>query len=229
MSKSRKLLLWDIDGTLMSSDNAGRRAMIRVLREAHGIDSLLNEIDLRGASDQRIIRELFAHHRLPGEAATMTAFFELYFKLLAEELPKGRAMLYPGIDSLLEAISQRENIAQGLLTGNMQRGAKLKLEFVGIWTYFAFGAYGDDSADRNELGPFALRRAQDKLGIAFAPQDVFIIGDTPHDIACARAIGARAIAVGTGTHSMEELRAAKPDAAFTNLADMTAFLAVVEK
>ena len=118
---------------------------------------------------------------------------------------------------------------QALLTGNLREGgAKLKLDYLGIWSYFEFGAFADDSSDRNELGPVALRRAKEKLGIDFSPQDVFIIGDTPHDIACGKAIGANTIGVATGTFLPEDLAACGATHVFRDLSDTKAFLQVVQ-
>jgi phosphoglycolate phosphatase len=111
-----------------------------------------------------------------------------------------------------------------LLTGNLVRGAELKLTHYGVWDYFEFGAYADDHHDRNALGPFAQARAKEKHGIEFAAEDIFVLGDTPHDVACARAIGAKAVAIATGRHNRAELEACHPDFLFDDLSDVRAAL-----
>ena len=122
----------------------------------------------------------------------------------------------------------RGDIALGLLTGNLRRGAEVKLGSRNLWRYFPFGAFADDCEDRNRLGPHALRRARTHHGVEFAPADMWVIGDTPHDVVCARAFGARALAVATGRHSADELRAAGPDAVFPDFSDTAAFWRLID-
>jgi phosphoglycolate phosphatase-like HAD superfamily hydrolase len=120
----------------------------------------------------------------------------------------------------LKRLKAKPDIVLGLLTGNVKRGARLKLEHYGLWHFFEFGAYSDDHHDRNELGEFALERAREKHGGGFKPCNVDVIGDTPHDIACGKAIGARTIAVATGSYSREQLALHRPDRIFENLAEI---------
>ena len=122
----------------------------------------------------------------------------------------------------------RPDVVQGLLTGNLQRGAEVKLTHHKVWHYFEFGAYADDSTHRNDLGPHALRRAKEKHAVEFSPDRTFIIGDTPHDIECGKVIGARTIAVATGKYSEAELSSHEPTAVFGNFADTAAFLRVID-
>ena len=124
----------------------------------------------------------------------------------------------PGVISLLDLLTQ-DGQAMGLLTGNVRRGAEIKLRAHGIWARFNFGAFGDDNSDRNQLGPIAKRRAEAALNIEFSEQDVFVIGDTPKDIACARAFGAVAVAVATGRYSLANLGEHQPDHLCRDLAD----------
>jgi phosphoglycolate phosphatase-like HAD superfamily hydrolase len=142
-------------------------------------------------------------------------------------MPAGKARVLAGIKEALDAVHAHPEIHQALLTGNLKEGAKLKLSFLGLWDYFEFGAFADDSHVRDELGPFALARAKEKLGIVFPPQRVWIIGDTPHDIACGKAIGAKTIAVATGAFSVAELSALNPTHTFADLSDTRALLKVV--
>jgi phosphoglycolate phosphatase len=129
---------------------------------------------------------------------------------------------------LLDLLRQREDIVLALLTGNLERGAKLKLTHYGVWHYFEFGAFADDHHDRNALGPFARARARERHGFEFPPERIFVLGDTPHDIACARAIGARAVAIATGKYSTAELAAHAPDFLLKDGADIDAVLKIFE-
>jgi phosphoglycolate phosphatase-like HAD superfamily hydrolase len=117
-------------------------------------------------------------------------------------------------------------VALGLLTGNLVEGAKLKLTHYGVWDFFEFGAYADDHHDRNRLGDFARARAQEKHGIEFAPENIYVLGDTPHDITCGRAIGAKTVAIATGHHSHEQLAACSPDYLFDDLSNLPQVLAL---
>ena len=130
----------------------------------------------------------------------------------------------PGIRELLEALRARRDVALGLLTGNFADGARIKLEYFDLWQYFPCGAFGDDASDRNALVPVAIERARE-CGVAHAaPEDVVVVGDTPHDIACARAVGARPIGVATGNYSVDDLRASGAEAVFDNLRNTESFL-----
>lgn len=222
------LLLWDIDGTLVCTDRAGERAIFRALQELHGLDLQGKlPVDLRGRTDTAIVRELFQALDIAGEQAEWQRFSQAYLKNLAQTLPEGEARLQPGVPAVLDAVKAHPEIHQALLTGNLQEGARLKLSHLKIWHYFEFGAFADDSHIRNELGPFALRRAKEKLGLDFPPDKVFIIGDTPHDIACGQAIGAKTIAVATGAFSMTDLAKHNPTHVLPDLADIDGFLALV--
>jgi phosphoglycolate phosphatase-like HAD superfamily hydrolase len=129
---------------------------------------------------------------------------------------------------LLETLRTHPGFVQGLLTGNLRRGAEVKLTHFRVWHFFEFGAYADDSPRRNDLGPHALRRAKERHAVEFNPNDTFIIGDTPHDIECGKVIGARTIAVATGKYSVKELAGHQPTAVFQDFSDPTAFLRVIE-
>jgi phosphoglycolate phosphatase-like HAD superfamily hydrolase len=180
---SDSLLLWDIDGTLIDGDRAGERALGRVLTEIYRRDLAGRlPVELPGRTDRAIMKDLLAFLEQPETEAERARFLEGYLGMLKETLPAGKARLLPGIRAALDAVHAHAEIHQALLTGNLREGARLKLTHLEIWHYFEFGAFADDSAVRNELGPFALRRAKEKLGIDFAPERVWIIGDTPHDV-----------------------------------------------
>jgi phosphoglycolate phosphatase-like HAD superfamily hydrolase len=138
---------------------------------------------------------------------------------LARELPRREGRVLPGIIELLEALHRREDCVLGLLTGNIEKGAELKLSHYGVWDFFEFGAFADDHVDRNKLGPVAHSRAVEKHGTSFEAEDVLVIGDTPRDIDCARAAGFVAVAIATGSYAKDELAAHKPDLLFEDLSD----------
>ena len=219
------LLLWDIDGTLVYMDRAGERALLIAIRELYGRDLGRNlPIDLRGRTDTSICRDLLDFLGVPPTEAEQARFQAAYLDLLPTSLTMVKPHIKPGIIAALDAVHAHPEIHQGLLTGNLIAGAKLKLSHLGLWKYFDFGAFANDSHIRNELGPFALARAKEKLGIDFPPDRVWIIGDTPHDVACGQAIGAKTIAVATGAFSVEELAALNPTYALADLSDTEALL-----
>ncbi len=222
------LILWDIDGTLVNMDNAGERALLTSIKELYARD--LGEklpVDLKGRTDTSIARDLLAFLGVADGPEEVTRFTSTYLSHLPTSMPAGKARVLAGIHNALEAIHAHPEIHQALLTGNLEAGAKLKLSYLDLWKYFEFGAFADDSHLRNELGPFALARAMEKLGITFPPERVWIIGDTPHDIACGKAIGAKTIAVATGSFAIAELSALNPTHTFADLSDTQALLGVI--
>jgi phosphoglycolate phosphatase-like HAD superfamily hydrolase len=225
----KKLILWDIDGTLIVSHGAGLRAMERACLERFGTKCDLAKIDWAGRTDTWIVTAVLRHCGLPETPENIHDYLEAYLKVLPIELQAGlQGRVLPGVLELLETLHHRSDIAQGLLTGNLQRGAELKLTHYRVWHYFEFGAFADDSPRRNDLGPHALRRAAEKHAVEFAPDQTFVIGDTPHDIECGKVIGARTIAVATGKYNLPELVAHAPTAAFADFADTAAFLRVID-
>jgi phosphoglycolate phosphatase-like HAD superfamily hydrolase len=225
---AESLILWDIDGTLVSMDRAGERALIVAIRELYQRD--LGDklpLDLRGRTDTSIVRDLLAYLGVTGGPEEEKRLLHAYLSHMPKTIPAGKARVLTGIREALEAVHAHPEIHQALLTGNMEAGAKLKLSFLDLWKYFEFGAFADDSHIRDELGPFALRRAKEKLGITFPPERVWIIGDTPHDVACGKAIGAKTIAVATGAFTLEQLAALNPTHTFADFSDTQALLDVV--
>ena len=223
-----KLILFDIDGTLLASGGAGQRALRLAIRERFG-DGDLARFEIAGRTDSGIARQVLARHGIEPTAFAISELLERYLRFLEGELPKtdiavGRVL--PGILPLLDRLIAHPDVALGLLTGNLERGAEMKLTHYGLWSYFKFGAYADDHHDRNELGKFARLRAREKHGVEFANSDVFILGDTPHDIACARAIDAKAVAIATGDYSFEQLANHQPDFLFHDLGDIEKALAI---
>ena len=155
--------------------------------------------------------------------AAATDWLDGYLARLPAELHHPGAAVLPGVPTLLETAAARPDITQALLTGNVRRAARVKLAHHGLWEFFPFGAFADDSELRNDLGPHALRRAREHPGVTFPADRVWIIGDTPHDIACGRAIGANTLAVATGGHSVAALSAHQPTAILSDLGDTDTF------
>ena len=225
----KKLILWDIDGTIIVSQGAGVRAMEKALTKRFGVTCDLSQIDWAGRTDSWITGAVFRHTGLPDTPQNSHDYLEAYLELLPQELRDGpQGQVLPGVLELLETLKHRQDVAQGLLTGNLKRGAEFKLTHYKVWHYFEFGAFADDSPRRNDLGPHALRRAKELHAVDFTPDRTVIIGDTPHDIECGKVIGAQTIAVATGRHSVTELEEHKPTAVFKNFADTAAFLRVID-
>src|SRR5438270_3380780 len=216
---SKRLLLWDIDGTLVNTGGAGVESLRRVVRERFGANDDLRDVEIAGKTDITIIRDILRKYEVATTEQTIRFFANDYIGGLARELPRRAGRVLPGVLQLLTRLKEQPNIVLGLLTGNLERGAKLKLEHYRLWDFFEFGAFADDHHDRNELGAFARERAQRKHGHDFDAADIDVIGDTNYDIACGNAFGARTIAVATGSWSRERLQACSPDFLFDDLAD----------
>ncbi len=224
---SKKLLLFDIDGTLLASGGAGIRALEVAATEQFG-DGNLRGLEIAGRTDSAIARQVLARHGAEATPERMASFLDCYVSHLARLLPLIDGRLLPGVVELLDALEPREDLVLALLTGNLARGAELKLSHFGVWHYFEFGAYADDHHDRNELGPVAQRRARERHGIEFPPERIFVLGDTRHDIACAKAIGARSVAIASGKQTRADLAGHSPDFLFDDLRDIAAVLRALE-
>jgi phosphoglycolate phosphatase len=230
--RTRQLLLFDIDGTLVLTGGAGLRAMNRACEEVVGHDSALTGVTLAGRTDWIILDDVLKRHGLALDTRLLDELRRRYIDHLREEIElpgKGVKAIMPGIRELLDALQARPDVALGLLTGNFAQGARIKLEYFDLWKYFPCGAFGDDAADRNHLVPVAIQRARECRIADASPADVVVVGDTPHDVACAHAVGATPIAVATGGYSADQLRAAGADVVFQDLSDTAAFLRVMSQ
>lgn len=225
----KHLLLWDIDGTLIDSGGAGRRALEAALRGEFGIDGSLGDVEFAGRTDTWIVRAVLRKFGLPETDASFNRFFDAYLAALPGELANPDARVLPGVRALLAQLHANGGVAQGLLTGNLQRGAQLKLAHHGLWEQFAFGAFGDDGEHRNTLGPHAVRRALERHGVAFAAEHTWVIGDTVHDIACGNAIGARTLAVATGSADVATLGASGATAVVADLSATDALVRLLTR
>lgn len=225
-----KLILFDIDGTLVNTGGAGMRAMDRTFASLYGVDGVLAGTPLAGRTDRFIVGDAAARLDPPPlvDDEWLASFREIYCGLLEEEIASHRSAskrLLPGVRELLDVLAPRRDVVMALLTGNFARSARIKLAHFGIWDYFQFGAYGDAHVERNPLFDVAMTAAREHPAAAVAIDSVYVIGDTPHDVACARAGGARAVGVATGLHSAEELRSCGADVVFDDLADTRQVLA----
>ena len=224
-------MLFDIDGTILWTDGAGRRAVFQSLEEHFG-ETGPGEHRFDGKTDPQIVRELLTHAGVADAEidARLHHVLDRYLDLLHEELADADHSdhVFPGVIELLRALEARDDVLLGLLTGNIHPGAHAKLSAVGIAPErFQVGAYGSDHHERPELPEIARRRAEELLGTPVSGRDVVVIGDTPADIACGVSIGARAIGVATGRYSVEELRACNAAAVFPDLADTDAVLRAI--
>ena len=227
----RKLVLFDIDGTLVLTGGAGLRAMNRALEDTLGHADGLDGIPLAGRTDWSILVDAAGKVGREIDNELFVTLRDRYITNLAEEIKhpgKGPKAIMPGIRELLETLAAREDVFVGLLTGNFEEGARIKLGHFDLWRYFACGAFGGDAADRNALVPFAVRRARTCGLPEIDASDVLVVGDTPHDVACAHAARAVAVAVATGGHTVDQLRETGAEAVFRDLSDTAAFVKLLE-
>jgi phosphoglycolate phosphatase len=213
------VLLFDIDGTLLSSGGAGKAAMEAALAHCFGLAEVNQKIPYAGRTDRAIMHELMSRHEITPSAANHGLLISAYLERLPAFLTSHRGRVLPGIVNLLVEVARRATVVTGLLTGNLEAGARLKLGHFDLWRHFAIGGFGDRHLDRNDVAREALAVLRARYDSRIAPERIWVIGDTPLDIACARAIGARAAAVATGGHTIAELAEEAPDLLFEDLAD----------
>ncbi|MDB4673881.1 HAD family hydrolase [Verrucomicrobiales bacterium] len=219
------LLLFDIDGTLLDTGGAGLTSIAGAAEEhfADHLDSAggVPPLDLAGSTDGGIVRYLYKHFGEAYTASGETAFYQTYLRHLKANLGHeryGDVGLLPGVPALLKVLASTEGVTLALLTGNIREGAFRKVAHYSIGHHFSDGAFGDDHPDRNELGAIAMKR----MGDQFTPENTVVIGDTPKDIRCARACGAKAVAVATGKFSAGELEEFEADVLLENFSDTAA-------
>ncbi len=225
----KSLLLWDIDGTLINADGAGCRAVLQAMKDCFGVEASFDGFELAGRTDRQIMEWLMVSHNLENSKEIFQQFSARYIECLNREILLANIHTYKGVESILQTLHHRDDIFQGLLTGNLSGAARVKLECLDLCRYFSFGAYGEDGADRNTLGPIALQRASRQHGYDFEtePDRVYVIGDTDRDIVCGKAIGAVTIAVATGFHSKERLATANPTLLLDDFTEPAEFFAIL--
>lgn len=218
------ILLFDIDGTLIRTDGCGRRSFERACDEQLGLCGALDGIRLDGKTDPGILDEVFeAHLGRPPTAAEHDAILDKYLDYLAEALPTAEYQVLPGVVELLDELATRR-LPVGLATGNHVRGAQLKLERGDLWRHFAFGGFGSDAKERSVLVAEGVRRARQHVGDSAGARVVWVIGDTPRDIAAAHAAGCKAVGVATGSYAVEALREAGADRVVATLVELRSVL-----
>lgn len=214
------VLLFDVDGTLVRTGGAGRRALRRAFEALHGSAEGALAVDVRGNTDPRIFGEALSRLGIEPSHAAVSAVLDAYLEALADEVAASDAYeVLPAVPELLEACASRPRTALGLGTGNVARGADIKLARGGLARHFAFGGYGCDSGDRPTLVRRGAERGASRLGEPLEACRVVVLGDTPRDVDAARAIGAEVVAVATGGHALDELEAHSPTLAVATLAD----------
>jgi phosphoglycolate phosphatase len=226
-----RIVLFDIDGTLIRTGGAGGRAMNRAFEDVFGITGAFDGIPMAGRTDRGILAEGASRSGIELSAGNAQRFRECYFARLAEALPASNIevdhCVLPGVRALLSGIALRTDLFPALLTGNCEQGARIKLQHFDLWKFFPCGAFGDDVADRNDLFEVAMRQAVACGAPPVQPADVIIVGDTVMDVACAKAAGARCLAVATGPSDVDALLAAGADVALADLSDTARVMRVL--
>lgn len=232
-SNGHRLVLFDIDGTLLSAGSVARESVLSALESVYGwraadAHSDRRKFDFSGKTDPQIVRELVAD-AVGSERCErdLPLALERYLEELSSRLTPGAVVPKPGASKLLAHLAEDPRVTLGLLTGNLERGARLKLEPPGYNLYFPFGAFGSDSADRSELPAVAVERALERTGRRFEGKAIVVVGDSVHDVSCGRALGVRSVAVATGPTSAERLAAERPDALLPSFEDLSLSLGAI--
>lgn len=220
MSPEPASLVWlfDVDGTLLLTQGAGRDALVLALREVYGIGDDLGTIPFAGRTDILIVNDIAERHGIVFGPGERERFFERVVAHMRVIMDPPRGGLLPGVRTLLEAVNAEPGWVSALLTGNERNMAHIKLTAFGIWDRFEWGTFGDEGPDRNAIARLAVQRAAERHGVT--PERCVVVGDTEHDVACARAAGARAVAVSTGGRHRDTLQECDPDLLLEDLTDI---------
>lgn len=218
-----RLVLFDIDGTLIRTNGAGVSAFERAFAVEFGLERATEGVRFAGRTDGGLVREILQRAGLEASPANFQRFFERYVLLLDQSIAGRGGSVCPGVHEFLRALrALPQPPVTGLLTGNIRRGAEIKLRCFGLWEEFAFGGFADDHEDRNQIAVAARERGRRHFGHELAGEEIVVIGDTQHDVRCGRAIGARVLAVATGGETLEELRPHAPDWLLRDLSEASA-------
>jgi phosphoglycolate phosphatase-like HAD superfamily hydrolase len=213
-----KLILFDIDGTLVHTGRAGVKAFARAFTAEFGFADGTERLKFAGRTDVSLVREYFSHHGIEPDKMHFDRFFKTYLNLLQQIILECDGAVCPGVHDFLAGLRALPNPPMiGLLTGNIRSGAEIKLRHFKLWDEFAFGGFADDHEERDCIAAVAKQRGEAMLKTNLRGEDVLVIGDTPLDIRCARAIGAKVLAVATGGSKLDELQSHKPDWAAEDL------------
>ena len=218
-----RLVLFDIDGTLVRTGGAGVRAFARVFATEFNAADGIERIKFGGRTDTGIVREFFSFHQIAPSPKNFERFFERYVFWLDHILPQSAAQPCPGVWEFVRGLNSLPRPPLlGLLTGNIRLGAEIKLRHFNLWDVFVTGAFADDSEDRNQIAAAALERGRRVLGKDLRGDQIVVVGDTVYDIRCGRAIGAKILAVATGGATLDELKLHRPDWAVSDLREISA-------
>jgi phosphoglycolate phosphatase-like HAD superfamily hydrolase len=225
-----KLVLFDIDGTILKSRNSGRTAVSEALRVVCGREMDHAAVSFAGRTDPEIMRDLLLLSGCPEPELPdlLPRCLSEYVSVMMRRLTPATVTVLPGVRELIGYLHGRKEVTLGLLTGNLQETAYLKLHAAGLGSCFSFGAFGSDMDDRNSLPDIAVSRAFDATGIRFSASNTIIIGDTPHDVGCATGFGARSVAVCTGSYSREALSGCGATLLLDDLSDARPVLDLLE-
>jgi phosphoglycolate phosphatase len=216
-----KLLLFDIDGTLISARGIPRKAMATVLSNRYSNFRYDDSYDFSGRTDPQIIEHLLQYdHRDFSDVLVVDILAEFCCELEKEFYDGYKPEIHPGVEELILSLNKTKDVFLGLVTGNVSEGARIKLESADLQHYFPIGGFGDDSKDRNELPPIAQKRAEYHYDKFFEPENIWIIGDSVYDIGCSQTNGLRCLAVSTGKTSKEDLSLANPEFMENDLSDL---------
>ncbi len=221
-----KLFLFDIDGTILHAHGSGRRGVELALERILGRPINTEKVRFSGKTDPQILQEVLLHSGFSPDEINLVLpqALDAYLETMPAMLSSSKFTVMPGILALLQHLHQHPLVHLGLITGNLEPLAYLKLRAVGLDHFFRFGAFGSDSAIRDDLPAIAVQRAHNHTGHAFTGKDVVIIGDTEHDICCGRGIGATSIGVCTGSYSRDDLAPLNPDVLLDDLTDLHSVL-----
>jgi len=223
-----KFILFDIDGTLLDSGGAGTMSLTIAFEEVFAVRDAFRSISMAGKTDAQILKEAFELYKIDYSNGIMPEFYRNYVRLLREHIRKASGHIKPGIREALRELQARKECILGLLTGNIEEGARVKLDFFGLNSYFSIGAFGSDDEDRNKLLPIAVDKLCQMYSVKVGFRDCVVIGDTPRDISCSKPYGAFSIAVATGPYSAGTLSAAGADFVFDDLSNTEAFLSLLK-
>jgi phosphoglycolate phosphatase-like HAD superfamily hydrolase len=222
-----KFILFDIDGTLIDSGGAGTKSLNLAFEELFSIPDAFKSITMAGKTDIQIVKEgLRKHHIDPGNGI-IPRFCDIYIRYLKHNMYVSNGSLKPGIQEAVSELHAHKDVILGLLTGNVEQGARLKLDLFDLNRFFEIGAFGSDHEDRNSLLPVAIRKLEEHRSLKIAPEDCVVIGDTPRDVDCTKPYGAFSVAVATGPYSLASLSDAGADLVLRDLTDINGILQIL--
>ncbi|GAQ94762.1 phosphoglycolate phosphatase, HAD superfamily [Thermodesulfovibrio aggregans] len=221
-----KLILFDIDGTLISAGGAGTRSLNKAFEEVLGIKDAFKNFEMAGKTDVQIIKEGLILKGIEPSTHLINDLIGSYLKNLSIEINNNSKHLKPGVKEFIEFIHYELKYPMGLLTGNLEKGARIKLEPFGLNYFFPIGAFGSDHEDRNQLLPIAVRRFFERFNNSIDFHQCVVIGDTPRDVACAKPYGAKVVAVATGPYSIEQLRTTDADIVVETLSEIDKIISI---